>query len=44
MENILDLKDFPALVDDFAKWFGLTPDLCPSDDSSGLVFHDAGEL
>jgi hypothetical protein len=26
MEDVLDLKDFPALVDDFANWFGLTPD------------------
>jgi Tol biopolymer transport system component/DNA-binding winged helix-turn-helix (wHTH) protein len=26
VEDVLDLKDFPALVDDFANWFGLTPD------------------
>lgn len=26
MEDVLDLKDFPALVDDFANWLGLTPD------------------
>ena len=26
MEDVVDLKDFPALVDDFANWFGLTPD------------------
>jgi Tol biopolymer transport system component/DNA-binding winged helix-turn-helix (wHTH) protein len=26
IEDVLDLKDFPALVDDFANWFGLTPD------------------
>jgi Tol biopolymer transport system component/DNA-binding winged helix-turn-helix (wHTH) protein len=26
MEDVLDLKDFPALVDDFANWFGLAPD------------------
>jgi Tol biopolymer transport system component/DNA-binding winged helix-turn-helix (wHTH) protein len=26
VEDVVDLKDFPALVDDFANWFGLTPD------------------
>jgi Tol biopolymer transport system component len=26
IEELLDLKDFPALVDDFANWIGLTPD------------------
>jgi hypothetical protein len=26
IEDVLDLKDFPALVDDFANWIGLTPD------------------
>jgi hypothetical protein len=26
MEHVLSLKDFPALVDDFANWIGLTPD------------------
>jgi Tol biopolymer transport system component len=26
IEDVVDLKDFPALVDDFANWFGLTPD------------------
>jgi hypothetical protein len=26
IEELLDLKDFPALLDDFASWIGLTPD------------------
>jgi Tol biopolymer transport system component/DNA-binding winged helix-turn-helix (wHTH) protein len=26
IEDVVDLKDFPALVDDFANWYGLTPD------------------
>jgi Tol biopolymer transport system component/DNA-binding winged helix-turn-helix (wHTH) protein len=26
VEDVLDLKDFPALVDDFANWIGLAPD------------------
>ena len=26
MEHVLSLKDFPALVDPFANWIGLTPD------------------
>ena len=26
VEDVLDLKDFPALVDVFANWIGITPD------------------
>ena len=29
LEQVIDLKDFPQLVDPYAAWLGLTPDDVP---------------